>query len=88
MTERGIVYAPDYCVNAGGLIQVADELEGFSFDRAKARATMIYDTTLDVLDRAAAESVAPSVAANRLAEQRMREVTRLRSMWLPRSAGR
>ncbi|MGI8954124.1 MAG: Glu/Leu/Phe/Val dehydrogenase dimerization domain-containing protein [Nocardioidaceae bacterium] len=88
LTERGIVYAPDYCVNAGGLIQVADELEGFSFDRAKARATMIYDTTLDVLDRAAAESVAPSVAANRLAEQRMREVTRLRSMWLPRSAGR
>ena len=36
--DRGVLYAPDYCVNAGGLIQVADELEGFSFERAKQRA--------------------------------------------------
>src|SRR6478752_7697019 len=35
LEERGILYAPDYCVNAGGLIQVADELEGFSFERAQ-----------------------------------------------------
>ena len=45
LESRGILYAPDYCVNAGGLVQVADELEGFSFDRAKARASTIYDTT-------------------------------------------
>ena len=44
--ERGILYAPDYCVNAGGLIQVADELEGFSFERAQQRASGIFDTTL------------------------------------------
>ena len=83
LQDRGIVYAPDYCVNAGGLVQVADELEGFSFERAKARAVKIYDTTLDVLERASSESLPPSIAANRLAEQRMRDVTRLRSMWLP-----
>ncbi len=46
LEERGILYAPDYCVNAGGLIQVADELEGFSFERAQQRATGIFDTTL------------------------------------------
>ena len=38
LADRGILYAPDYCVNSGGLIQVADELEGFSFERAEQRA--------------------------------------------------
>jgi len=84
LEERGITYAPDYCVNAGGVIQVADELEGFDFDRAKMRATTIYDTTLRVLERAKAEGVPPSIAADRMAEQRMREVGRLRSVYLPR----
>ncbi|WP_308291426.1 Glu/Leu/Phe/Val dehydrogenase dimerization domain-containing protein [Mumia sp. zg.B21] len=83
LAQRDIVYAPDYLVNAGGLIQVADELEGFSFNRARARAARIYATTLDVLHRAKAESVAPSTAADRIAEQRMREISRLRGVWLP-----
>ncbi|KHL18645.1 UNVERIFIED_CONTAM: valine dehydrogenase [Mumia flava] len=83
LEQRGIVYAPDYCVNAGGLIQVADELEGFSFERAKARATRIQQTTFDVLTRAKGEGVAPSVAADQIAEQRIAEVSRLRSTWLP-----
>jgi valine dehydrogenase (NAD+) len=84
LAERGITYAPDYCVNAGGVIQVADELEGFDFDRAKLRATGIFDTTLGVLERAAADGVTPDVAADGLAEQRMRDVGRLRQVWLPR----
>jgi len=83
LEERGITYAPDYCVNAGGVIQVADELEGFDFDRAKLRATGIFDTTLGVLERAASDGVSPSIAADRLAEQRMREVGRLRQVYLP-----
>jgi valine dehydrogenase (NAD+) len=45
LEDRGILYAPDYVVNAGGVIQVADEIEGFNFERAKLRATKIYDTT-------------------------------------------
>ncbi|MGH3385355.1 MAG: Leu/Phe/Val dehydrogenase [Nocardioidaceae bacterium] len=84
LEERGILYAPDYCVNAGGLIQVADELEGFSFDRAKARSEKIFDSTLRVFALAAAEGVPAAVAADRLAERRMTEVSRLRTMWLPR----
>ena len=84
LADKGIVYAPDYCVNSGGLIQVADELEGFSFERAKVRAAGIFDTTRDVLALAAAEGVPPSIAADRLAEQRMAAVGRLRSVWLPR----
>jgi valine dehydrogenase (NAD+) len=83
LEQRGIVYAPDYCVNAGGLIQVADELHGFVFERAKERATRIADTTAAVLRAAVDEGVPPSTAADRLAERRIAEVGRLRSVWLP-----
>jgi len=84
LEERGILYAPDYCVNSGGLIQVADELDpnGFSFDRAKQRATGIYDTTYSVFELARSEGVPPAIAADRLAERRMRDVGRLRGIWL------
>jgi valine dehydrogenase (NAD+) len=82
LADRGVLYAPDYVVNAGGLIQVADELEGFSFERARAGATAIYDTTRDVLRLASEEGVPPAVAADRLAERRMTEVARLRGIWL------
>lgn len=83
LQERGILYAPDYCVNSGGVIQVADELEGFSFERAKHRAAGIYETTRSVLELAATEDVPPAVAADRLAERRVRDVGRLRGIWLP-----
>ena len=82
LESRSIHYAPDYCVNSGGLIQVADELEGFSFARAKARATKIYDTTKRVFEVAAAEGIPPALAADRLAERRMADVGRLRGIWL------
>jgi len=71
LVGRGILYAPDYCVNAGGVIQVADELRGFSFERARAKASGIFDTTARVLALAEEEGVAPVVAADRLAERRM-----------------
>jgi len=82
LQDRGILYAPDYLVNAGGLIQVADELEGFSFDRAKQRAAKIFDTAHRVFALAAEDGVPPAVAADRLAERRMTEVGRLRGIWL------
>jgi valine dehydrogenase (NAD+) len=85
LQDRGILYAPDYMVNAGGLIQVADELEGFSFERAKQRAEEIFDTTARVFALAQSEGVPPAVAADRLAERRMTEVGRLRSIWLPQN---
>jgi valine dehydrogenase (NAD+) len=82
LADRGIVYAPDYLVNAGGVIQVADELAGFNFDRAQARAAQIFDTTKKILTLAGEEGVPPAVAADRLAERRMYEVGRLRGIWL------
>jgi valine dehydrogenase (NAD+) len=74
LAARQVLYCPDYCVNAGGVIQVADELHGFSFERARARAEGIYATTLQVLRTAQATGVTPAVTADRLAERRMSEV--------------
>ncbi|MGB2570446.1 Glu/Leu/Phe/Val family dehydrogenase [Micromonospora citrea] len=82
LADRGILYAPDYVVNAGGVIQVADEIEGFNFERAKLRATKIYDTTREILRLADDEGVPPAVAADRLAERRMADVGRLRTIHL------
>jgi valine dehydrogenase (NAD+) len=83
LAERGVLYCPDYCVNSGGVIQVADELHGFSFDRARARTLQIFDTTLAVLHAAAADGVTPAVAADRTAERRIAEVGSLGRILLP-----
>ena len=86
LADRGVLYAPDYVANAGGLCQVADEAVGrggFSFERAKAKATGIFDTTQAVLRLAEADGVPPAVAADRLAERRMADVGRVRSMLVP-----
>ena len=88
LAERGVLYAPDYVANAGGLIQVGDEAlhassGGFRLERARARAATIYDTALAVFRSAAADGVPPAVAADRLAEARMADVGRLRGFRLP-----
>jgi valine dehydrogenase (NAD+) len=82
LADRGILYAPDFCVNSGGVIQVADELEGFSFERAELRASGIFETTRAVLAMAEAEAITPEAAADLLAERRMRDLGRLSGMYL------
>ena len=82
LADRGILYAPDYVVNAGGVIQVADELNGFNFERAKAACERIFATTEKVFAIAESDGVPPSAAADRLAERRMADVGRLRGIWL------
>lgn len=76
LADRGILYAPDYVVNAGGVIQVADELHGFDFDRCKTKAAKIFDTTLAIFARAKEDGIPPAAAADRLAEQRMADARR------------
>jgi valine dehydrogenase (NAD+) len=83
LADAGVLYAPDYVVNSGGVIQVADEIEGFSFERAKAKAAGIYDTSRRIFGLSAEEGVPPAVAADRLAERRIADVGRLRTILLP-----
>jgi leucine dehydrogenase len=67
LLARGILYAPDYVVNAGGIINVAAEHLGWSVDEARARVEATGTRLAAVLDHAAAERIAPHVAADRLA---------------------
>jgi valine dehydrogenase (NAD+) len=83
LADRGILYAPDYVVNSGGLIQVADELDGFDFERAERRASRIFETTREVFEVAAADGAPPAVAADRIAEQRMAAAPGAGRIWLP-----
>ena len=83
LADRGVLYAPDFCVNSGGVIQVADEIEGFVFERAKLKAAAIFETTRTVFRVADDEGVPPEVAAERMAERRMADVGRLRAITLP-----
>jgi len=82
LMARGITYAPDFLVNAGGVIQVSDELRGFNFARAKQRTEGIFDATASVLRTADAKGISPAVAADHLAEARMEQVGSNR-IWLP-----
>jgi valine dehydrogenase (NAD+) len=83
LAGAGVLYVPDFVVNAGGVIQVADEAHGFNADRARRHAARIFDTTRAVLRIASDEDVLPETAAERLAEQRIADVGRLRTLLLP-----
>lgn len=72
LLDRGILYAPDYVINAGGLINVAQELEGYDKERAMTKASKIFDTLLQVFEIARREDIPTNEASNRLAEERIR----------------
>ncbi|MFM7598224.1 MAG: Glu/Leu/Phe/Val dehydrogenase family protein, partial [Actinomycetota bacterium] len=71
LAERDILYAPDYLVNCGGVVQAAEEIPGFDMQRARDRVATVYDTTLRVLQRSDAEGILPEQAAAEEAEERM-----------------
>jgi glutamate dehydrogenase/leucine dehydrogenase len=73
LAEAGVLYAPDYVVNAGGVINIAGELEsrGYHRERAYAHVRRIFDTTTQVLETAVRDGIPTAVAADRLAEGRI-----------------
>jgi leucine dehydrogenase len=72
LADAGILYAPDYVINAGGLINVEDELHGYDSARAHRKAEAIADTLREIFRIADADHVTPAEAADRLAESRIR----------------
>jgi leucine dehydrogenase len=80
LAERGILYAPDFVVNAGGVINIFEEIqpEGYSQTRALARVDGIYDRTKEVLERARDTGVVPATAAEQLARERIATISDLR----------
>ena len=85
LVDKGIIYAPDYVINAGGLINVASELEGYNHDRAHAQAARIYDVILRILHYAEENDVHSYEAANILAEQRINQMGQIKQIYASRS---
>ena len=81
LEKRNILYAPDYVANAGGVINVYSELAGWTSARAFRKADEIYDTVLKVFAIAKADRIPTYVAADRLAEQRIKDVGSMVRTW-------
>jgi leucine dehydrogenase len=82
LEKRDILYAPDYVINAGGLINVSIELEGYNRERAMRRAGQIYDRLLEVFAIAKEEKIPTSEAADRMAEKRIRRIGSLKRSFI------
>lgn len=74
LTEQGILYAPDFVVNAGGIINIADELHGYDWKRAVNAIDRIYDNINRVLDAATQRGINPNKAAIEVAEERIASI--------------
>src|SRR5690606_5905700 len=87
LRHRGIIYAPDFVANAGGVINIAEEPHGYDRQRAYDRIRSIYDTLLAVFDRADAEGTTTAEAADRIARERIAAVGATRLLragaWAP-----
>jgi leucine dehydrogenase len=81
LEKRSILYAPDYVANAGGVINVYSELAGWTSARAFRMADVIYDTVLKVFAIAKTDKIPTYVAADRLAEQRIKDVGSMVRTW-------
>jgi len=80
LEEMGMIYAPDYVANAGGVINVFGEVAGWDSERSLRKADEIYDTVLSVYEIAKAEGIPSYKAADRLAERRLKSVEK---KWKP-----
>ncbi|MCH6267992.1 branched-chain amino acid dehydrogenase [Neobacillus citreus] len=80
--EMGIVYAPDYVINAGGVINVADELYGYNYERAMKKVETIYNSIEKVIEISKRDGIPTYVAADRMAEERIERIRNSRSQFL------
>ncbi len=86
LIDRDILYAPDFVINAGGLINVANELEGYNQERALAQAREIYDVIKDILSIAKRKKITPNSAAIHLAEERLAKIGQIKSIYAGHSS--
>ncbi|MGE0172869.1 MAG: Glu/Leu/Phe/Val dehydrogenase [Oligoflexales bacterium] len=80
LKERGILYAPDYVINAGGLINVYEELRGYDPAAAKERCSGIFDTLLRIYQEADSQNLPTVMASNRVAEERINSAKRMNNL--------
>ncbi|WP_204346550.1 Glu/Leu/Phe/Val family dehydrogenase [Psychroserpens algicola] len=71
LQDKGILYAPDFLINAGGIINVYAELENYDKQEIIRKTENIYNTTLEILDRAKANNLTTNTAALSIAKERI-----------------
>ncbi len=76
LMDRGILYAPDYAINAGGLVNVAQEILGYDPEKARARTLSIYDTIFEIAERARRAMTPTDFIANKMVEERLSRAPR------------
>jgi len=81
LLEKGIIYAPDYVINAGGIINIASELEGYNEERALNNAGNIYNTITDILNYSEEHNMPAHKASNALAEKRIETVGKIKNKY-------
>ena len=85
LKDRGILYPPDYAINAGGLINVANEIEGYNRERAFTQAEEgIYDTLMAIYHKSEEDNVTTHMAASKVAKKRIADVSKLKDVYLPK----
>lgn len=84
LAERGIVYAPDYVISAGGLIQVAEELRGFDRERADRRAAAVGPFLRSIFELAAEQGLTTQQAADTLVRRRLQDLGQVMRNYIPR----
>ncbi|RYG74640.1 Glu/Leu/Phe/Val dehydrogenase [Lentibacillus lipolyticus] len=80
--DMGIVYAPDYVINSGGVINVSDELNGYNQVRAMKKVETIYDNLSKVFAISRRDGIPANVAADRMAEERIQSLKASRGQFL------
>ncbi len=79
LIEKGILYAPDFLINAGGLINVAAELETYNADRVKGNVEKIYNRTLEIFELSEREGIHTQAAAMKIAEKRLADIAAVKA---------
>lgn len=82
LLKKGIMYVPDYVINAGGLMNVANELQGYNQEKARYQVEGIYYILMRIFDYAIANNISALEAANHLAERRISEFVRWNHKWM------
>lgn len=79
LMRKGILYAPDFLINAGGLINVSSELEGYNKNKVMGSVEKIYERTLEILNLSEKEDIPPQEAAMKIADERLANMAILKS---------
>ena len=84
LIDRGIIYCPDFVINAGGLINVYHELKGYNLEHVNAEIKTIYNRLLEILTIAEAEGIPSQQAAKVFAKKRIESIRNLHDKYIPR----